>query len=141
MHTRDDQDAPTSDFSPSLWHNFGRDTALMAFLMIGFVLAGSQGLLPKIEALLTDPVFGSVVLVALGLGLFVVIVAGTFLTSVPWSSAHATGAQTLPLGAVWSSVWLPIKVALAAGLLVPMHDGVSMLAMMCVDAARFGAGV
>ena len=103
----------------------------LVLLMAGAVLAGAHDLGPKLEPLLLDPKFSALALAVFGLHFFLIMVRGTF----------ATARAGENLGSEWSSMWVPVKLALTAGLLLPVSGGASTVMHSLAWAVRWGAGL
>lgn len=103
---------------------------VMVMLLAGAVLAGAHGLGPKLEPLLLDPKFSALALAMLGLHVLCLLAQSTL----------ATARAGENLGPEWFNIWIPVKLALTAGLFLPVSDGVSPLMHSIVWAVRWGAG-
>ena len=89
--------------------------AMIVAVIVGGISFGYFGLEPLLAPLLTEPKFSYGLLMAYCGYLFVIMAMGTIFT--------AKNGQML--GAQWSSIWTPIKTALVASVLLPIHEGLS----------------
>lgn len=113
---------------------------LLAFLpgavmaLLGAFLAGTQGLAPKIEPVLLEPKINT--LIFLVWALFLVI---TMLRGIVAMALHPGLARTDLDG--WCSAWPTVRAILTGAVLLPMGDGLSVLARSTLWAMRLGAGL
>lgn len=96
--------------------------------IVGSMACGFSGLGAKLQPLLLDTAFSSLLLMLFGAYMIVDMIRGSWLA----------GKNGEMLGEQWASIWTPITVVLTAGVLLPIHDGVSTLSLALLDASYFG---